>query len=146
MYVCLSGCLWLLPRRRGDDTDNSLGPAATTSRVFDVEASSNVVPSCLRSLVRTSSPPCEGLHVQIVDGVGRVVGRRETGVDSQTSGSDLRQYSVCHLSFCVRSSNFHFCFKFEPSGIGDGPLSLHVELASTLGSMLSGENWPVAEP
>ena len=95
------------------------------SRVFDVEASSNVVPSCLRSLARMSSPPCECLHIQIVDGVGRVAGRRETGVDLQTSGRDLGKYSLYDLAFCVRS-NFHFCFEFDHLVL---VMVLHVERA-----------------
>ena len=55
----------------------------------------------------------------------------ETGVDGQTNGGDFGQYKLStlnRLSLC-QCSYFNVYFVVEPFGVGDGPLSLHVERA-----------------
>ena len=110
MPACLSVCMFFsMSKALATRAWRRHGQHCWTSSNYDRGCSVLKHPLCevfgedvVPSLRRAPRSDC------IVDGVGRVVGRRETGVDSQTSGSDLRQYSVCRLTFCVRSSNFHF--------------------------------------
>ena len=53
-------------------------------------------------------------------------GRHDEALMTQPAEGTLVNTALYWWMVCMRS-NFNVCFEFEPSGVGDGPLSQHVE-------------------